>query len=166
MRARPAAVAGMFYPADPATLGRAVADLLATAPASDDGAKAIIAPHAGYQYSGPTAACAYRLLEGRRERRLRWFAFIPRRVMRIERLGAVEEREVAERAGSDGADRGAVTAERRAPTIMKIGEQWGVFSLKERSEPELDKHIDRALTEAEQAARSEFFGSAPPALPR
>ena len=34
--------------------------------------------------------------------------------MRIERLGAVEEREVAERAGSDGADRGAVTAERRA----------------------------------------------------
>lgn len=67
MRARPAAVAGMFYPADPATLGRTVADLMATAPASDDSAKAIIAPHAGYQYSGPTAACAYRLLEGRRE---------------------------------------------------------------------------------------------------
>ena len=67
MRARPAAVAGMFYPADPGTLGRTVADLLATAPASDDSAKAIIAPHAGYQYSGPTAACAYRLLEGRRE---------------------------------------------------------------------------------------------------
>ena len=68
MRARPAAVAGMFYPADPATLGRTVADLMATAPGGDDGAKAIIAPHAGYQYSGPTAACAYRLLEGRRER--------------------------------------------------------------------------------------------------
>ena len=67
MRARPAAVAGMFYPADPGTLGRMVVDLLATAPASDDCPKAIIAPHAGYQYSGLTAACAYRLLEGRRE---------------------------------------------------------------------------------------------------
>jgi AmmeMemoRadiSam system protein B len=57
----------MFYPADPGTLGRMVEDLLATAPASDDCPKAIIAPHAGYQYSGLTAACAYRLLAGRRE---------------------------------------------------------------------------------------------------
>ena len=68
MKARPAAVAGMFYPADAAALERTVADLLAAAPAADAGAKAIIAPHAGYQYSGPTAACAYRLLENRRDR--------------------------------------------------------------------------------------------------
>lgn len=68
MKVRPAAVAGMFYPADTAVLERTVADLLAAAPAADDGAKAIIAPHAGYQYSGLTAACAYRLLEGRRDR--------------------------------------------------------------------------------------------------
>jgi AmmeMemoRadiSam system protein B len=57
----------MFYPADPATLGRTVEELLAAAPANGGDAKALIAPHAGYQYSGPTAACAYRLLEGRRE---------------------------------------------------------------------------------------------------
>jgi AmmeMemoRadiSam system protein B len=68
MKARQAAVAGMFYPADTATLERTVAQLLAAAPAGDDSAKAIIAPHAGYQYSGPTAACAYRLLESRRHR--------------------------------------------------------------------------------------------------
>lgn len=66
MRARPAAVAGMFYPAESAALERAVRTLLATAPVVDERPKAIIAPHAGYQYSGPTAACAYRLLEGRR----------------------------------------------------------------------------------------------------
>ena len=66
MKARRAAVAGMFYPADTAVLERTVAELLAAAPASSDGAKAIIAPHAGYQYSGLTAAHAYRLLEGRR----------------------------------------------------------------------------------------------------
>ncbi len=68
MKARQAAVAGQFYPAETATLERTVTELLAAAPAGDDDAKAIIAPHAGYQYSGPTAAHAYRLLEGRRER--------------------------------------------------------------------------------------------------
>ncbi|MDJ0813390.1 MAG: AmmeMemoRadiSam system protein B [Woeseiaceae bacterium] len=68
MTARQAAVAGMFYPADTAKLQRTVTDLLAAAPATVRDAKAIIAPHAGYPYSGPTAACAYRLLEGRRDR--------------------------------------------------------------------------------------------------
>jgi predicted class III extradiol MEMO1 family dioxygenase len=68
MIARPAAVADMFYPAEAATLERTVAELLAAAPAGEDDAKAIIAPHAGYQFSGPTAARAYRLFEGRRER--------------------------------------------------------------------------------------------------
>lgn len=68
MKARPAAVAGLFYPADAKTLERTVAGLLAAAPEGGDGAKAIIAPHAGYQYSGRTAAHAYRLVESRRDR--------------------------------------------------------------------------------------------------
>ena len=67
MKAREAAVAGLFYPAATATLEQTVTALLAAAPEGDRDAKAIIAPHAGYQYSGPTAACAYRLLEGCRE---------------------------------------------------------------------------------------------------
>jgi AmmeMemoRadiSam system protein B len=58
----------MFYPAEPATLERTLAGLLDAVPAGADDAKAIIAPHAGYQYSGPTAAFAYRLLESRRSR--------------------------------------------------------------------------------------------------
>jgi AmmeMemoRadiSam system protein B len=71
MKTRPAAVAGLFYPAETTTLERTVAELLSAAPAGDDGAeaiKAIIVPHAGYQYSGLTAAHAYRLLESRRGR--------------------------------------------------------------------------------------------------
>ncbi|MCB9549239.1 MAG: AmmeMemoRadiSam system protein B [Myxococcales bacterium] len=60
-RARPAAVAGLFYPADPATLAAEVDALLAAAPAGPP-AKALIAPHAGYRYSGPIAARAYRRL--------------------------------------------------------------------------------------------------------
>ena len=66
MSTRPAAVAGLFYPAETRHLERTVAALLAAAPAHDIHAKAIIAPHAGYPYSGPTAAHAYRLLEARR----------------------------------------------------------------------------------------------------
>ncbi|CCG09541.1 AmmeMemoRadiSam system protein B [Pararhodospirillum photometricum] len=64
---RPTAVAGIFYPDAPTALARAVDDLLAEAPGSDAPApKALIAPHAGYVYSGPTAAAAYaRLAPGR-----------------------------------------------------------------------------------------------------
>jgi hypothetical protein len=58
---RPAAVAGSFYPGDPAALAAEVAAYLAeAAPARGAAApKAIIAPHAGYIYSGPVAASIY-----------------------------------------------------------------------------------------------------------
>lgn len=55
------AVAGLFYPAQPGVLQRTVQSLLAdAAPAQSRRApKAIIAPHAGYVYSGPVAASIY-----------------------------------------------------------------------------------------------------------
>ncbi len=56
---RPAAVAGSFYPGDPSTLHDTVAQLLNNVRHPVHPAKAIIAPHAGYIYSGPTAARAY-----------------------------------------------------------------------------------------------------------
>lgn len=62
---RPPAVAGLFYPADTAELVRTVSGLLAATPevAGCRPPKAIIAPHAGYIYSGPTAARVYSLLQ-------------------------------------------------------------------------------------------------------
>lgn len=88
---RPAAVAGLFYPSDPLELRSTVSKLLANAKTkhetgaqartqcpednSRDAAhvgrpeeadkplpKALIVPHAGYVYSGPVAAAAYRLI--------------------------------------------------------------------------------------------------------
>lgn len=59
MKVRPPAVAGLFYPDDPATLRRSVVEFLAAAPAPAEAPKAIIAPHAGYVYSGPIAGTAY-----------------------------------------------------------------------------------------------------------
>ena len=59
---RPPAVAGLFYPADPAALERAVAGYLAgTAPEAPT-PKALIVPHAGFVYSAPVAAGAYAAL--------------------------------------------------------------------------------------------------------
>jgi len=56
---RPAAVAGMFYPADASELKREIESYLAQVKLNTDPPKAIIAPHAGYMYSGPVAASAY-----------------------------------------------------------------------------------------------------------
>ena len=59
---RPPAVAGMFYPAAASELARDVGALLAGAESAARGQpvpKAIIAPHAGYIYSGAIAATAY-----------------------------------------------------------------------------------------------------------
>jgi AmmeMemoRadiSam system protein B/AmmeMemoRadiSam system protein A len=59
---RPAAVAGMFYPADAGELAREVDEMLARSVASGLAPgfpKALIVPHAGYVYSGSVAAEAY-----------------------------------------------------------------------------------------------------------
>jgi MEMO1 family protein len=64
---RPAAVAGTFYPDAPETLARTLEDLLADMPVSTSAPKALIAPHAGYIYSGPVAAHAYAALRPARE---------------------------------------------------------------------------------------------------
>ncbi len=59
---RQPAVAGMFYPAAASELARDVGALLAGAASAARGKpapKAIIAPHAGYVYSGAIAAAAY-----------------------------------------------------------------------------------------------------------
>jgi MEMO1 family protein len=56
---RPPAVAGMFYPADAATLSSDIRTMLAGAERSAFAPKALIVPHAGYIYSGPVAASAY-----------------------------------------------------------------------------------------------------------
>jgi AmmeMemoRadiSam system protein B len=59
-KVRPPVVAGRFYPSDPVELRALIAGLLAAVPpATGPAPKALIAPHAGYPYSGPIAASAY-----------------------------------------------------------------------------------------------------------
>ncbi|MBI3011850.1 MAG: AmmeMemoRadiSam system protein B [Candidatus Omnitrophica bacterium] len=64
---RPPAVAGTFYPLDPAALRTTVRTLLASAAPRAPAPKAMIVPHAAYQYSGAIAASAYASLAQDRE---------------------------------------------------------------------------------------------------
>lgn len=63
---RPPAVAGLFYPADRLELHDTVANLLGSAPVAGVVPKALVAPHAGYAYSGAVAASAYARLTASR----------------------------------------------------------------------------------------------------
>lgn len=68
-RVRESAVDGSFYPGEPQVLLVTVDQLLADAPSPSEEApvpRAVIVPHAGYVYSGSTAAIAYaRVARGR-----------------------------------------------------------------------------------------------------
>jgi AmmeMemoRadiSam system protein B/AmmeMemoRadiSam system protein A len=66
-KVRLAGVAGSFYPADPAALTAMMDAMLAKVPPRtlDGPVLAVIAPHAGYEYSGPVAAYTYAALRGR-----------------------------------------------------------------------------------------------------
>lgn len=67
---RKPAVAGTFYPADGDSLRAQVETYLVNARpgrAGASGPKAIVAPHAGYEFSGPVAASAYACVRARRD---------------------------------------------------------------------------------------------------
>jgi AmmeMemoRadiSam system protein B/AmmeMemoRadiSam system protein A len=69
---RPAAVAGLFYPAEPQQLKNELAALFGWAATGESAGapvpKAIVAPHAGYVYSGSVAASVYSRIRAARGR--------------------------------------------------------------------------------------------------
>lgn len=69
---RPAQVAGYFYPSSPEKLRKDINLLLDVTKPKEKFEKifGIVAPHAGYVYSGKTAAHAYNLLVGKRYKRV------------------------------------------------------------------------------------------------
>lgn len=64
---RQPAVAGTFYPDSPTTLANLVKEMLSDARPRDFSPKVLVVPHAGFIYSGPVAASAYRLLHSMRK---------------------------------------------------------------------------------------------------
>jgi MEMO1 family protein len=82
-------VAGRFYPADPTELRDLIGALLTQVPPVTGRApKAVIAPHAGYIYSGPIAASAYARLALARDVVRRVVLFGPSHFVAVEGLAA------------------------------------------------------------------------------
>lgn len=110
---RPPAVAGAFYPGDPealeATVRRHLSEALEEAsPHEESPAKALIVPHAGYRYSGPVAASAYRQLEPRHASIRRVVILGPSHRVALRGLGATSADSFATPLGEVRVDREAV----------------------------------------------------------
>jgi MEMO1 family protein len=66
LQVREPAVAGLFYPKEEKALSKMLDALFEAAPAHPvKNLRALICPHAGYEFSGPVAAHAYKTLAGR-----------------------------------------------------------------------------------------------------
>jgi AmmeMemoRadiSam system protein B/AmmeMemoRadiSam system protein A len=134
---RPTAVAGMFYPAHPAELQSQLDQFLgqAKAQAVDNRLpKAIIAPHAGYAYSGPVAATAYARLSKARG--------TIRRVVLVGPSHRVAFRGIAlSTAASWASPLGSVEIDREAVERLKSVPMVGDLDAAHAAEHSLEVHI-------------------------
>jgi AmmeMemoRadiSam system protein B/AmmeMemoRadiSam system protein A len=117
---RPAAVAGTFYPASAGVLARDVEALLAQAADSASGQpvpKAIIAPHAGYIYSGPVAAAVYARLASARSTIKRVVLLGPVHRVPVRGLALPAAQSMGTPLGTIAIDATAVTALNKLPQV-------------------------------------------------
>ena len=133
---RPAAIAGMFYPGKPDVLARNVYALLAAAtPAATIAVpKAIIAPHAGYIYSGPIAASIYALIAPARTRIKRVVVLGPTHRVAIHGIALPGVNAFATPLGNIAIDAGAVKQLMALPYV-------GVSAEAHRQEHSLEVHL-------------------------
>ena len=122
-RVRPPAVAGRFYPGDPVELRKLITDLLAQLPPPTGPApKALIAPHAGYLYSGPIAASAYAQLTPARDQIKRIVLFGPSHYVALNGLATTSAEAFATPLGVVPVDVEAVREVRSLPQVSEVDE--------------------------------------------
>lgn len=118
---RSPSVAGFFYPDDPELLESEVQGFLAAAePAQGEpplSPKALIVPHAGYRYSGPIAAAAYRHLASRRREIKRVILLGPSHRVGLTGLGASSAEMFETPLGKIRIDREAIQQVLRLPQV-------------------------------------------------
>lgn len=124
---RPSAVAGKFYPSDPAELESEIERYLAlgegrAVPDASLGIKALIAPHAGYVYSGPIAGSAFALLEPVRGKITRIVHLGPSHFVAVDGLAASSADAFETPLGSIPVDREGLEAALRLPQVEIIDE--------------------------------------------
>jgi MEMO1 family protein len=117
---RPPAVAGTFYPGEQRELAQCLARMLGAAAhdaPSREMPKAIIAPHAGYIYSGPIAASVYALLVPARGSITRVVLLGPSHRVAVRGLALPAAGAYATPLGAVEIDRAAVAALRGLPQV-------------------------------------------------
>ncbi len=120
MTTRPAAVADLFYPGEPELLRQQIQTYLADAPVTGRVPKAIIAPHAGYVYSGPVAAKAYAQLIPARDRIKRVVLLGPCHRVPLRGLAAPSADAFETPLGSVPVDRDAINRILRLPQVQEF----------------------------------------------
>lgn len=118
---RPPAVAGLFYPGEAQELAQEVAQLLGAAGSGGPERavpKAIIAPHAGYVYSGPIAASVYARLAPARERIARVVLLGPTHRVAVRGLALPAARAFATPLGMVPVDAAAARALEGLPQVV------------------------------------------------
>jgi AmmeMemoRadiSam system protein B len=118
---RTPAVAGMFYPADAHELRMMVNDFLKeTNTYSEKVPKAIIAPHAGYIYSGPVAATVYARLTAARDTINRVVLLGPSHRVPLRGLAATRMANFATPLGNIPVDRQAIEEISALPQVSQL----------------------------------------------
>ena len=119
VKIRKAAVAGMFYEADPGRLQQHIAALLRGAGAAPAAVpRGLIVPHAGYVYSGHTAAAAYNCLAPARGRIARVALFGPAHRVYLQGMAVPSVDAFATPLGQVDLDRRAIEAIASLPGVV------------------------------------------------
>jgi AmmeMemoRadiSam system protein B len=134
MSVRAAAVAGSFYPDNARQLRAAVLAYIARTNPSGPFPKALIAPHAGYQYSGPVAGSAYALIAPRRDVIERVVLIGPSHRVGFAGLALPDAAAFATPLGEVALDQAAIDRIRPLPQIM-------VSNQAHRQEHSLEVHL-------------------------
>jgi AmmeMemoRadiSam system protein B len=119
---REPAVAGMFYPGDPLLLQQQLDAFLNSQAAVAAHPKALIVPHAGYVYSGPVAASAYRLLNSMRGQVSRVVLLGPAHRVAFQGLAATSMQYFSTPLGLIKIDQAAIGALLALPQVRIIDE--------------------------------------------
>lgn len=117
---RPPAVAGTFYPGDANELRNEIAGFLRNAEGVGPPPKAMVVPHAGYQFSGPVSASGYALLEQVRQTIKRVILLGPSHRVPLQGLATMRANGFATPLGVIPIDRAAVTRALELPQVQAI----------------------------------------------
>lgn len=140
---KPPAVAGMFYATDPAALAAEVDGYIGRAAAQPFSPKAVIAPHAGFAYSGAVAGSAYALLAKRRGTISRVVILGPAHRVAVPKIAVSDAVAFATPLGMLAVETASIEAARALPFVAQMPE---AFATEHSLETQLP-FIQRALGE-------------------